>query len=236
MTTTAIIFARGGSKGLLGKNIKQFCGKPLLAWSIIQAKSARFVDRVVVSTDCIDIADIAVEYGADVPFIRPQFLSLDDTPEWLAWQHAVNFLDMRDSIDLFVSVPATAPLRLSEDIDCCISEYQKGGVDAVVTYTDAHRNPYFNMVKKDAKELLQLACQAENGGVYRRQDAPTLYDLTTVAYVVNPKFILRENSLFNGNIRGVYVPSERAIDIDTQLDFDVAEYLFQRRDLDDPQC
>lgn len=233
MTTIAIIFARGGSKGLLGKNIKLFCGKPLIAWSIIQAKSAHLIDRVVVSTDSVDIAKVAIEYGAEVPFLRPKFLATDHTPEWLAWQHAVDFFDKEDAINLFVSIPATAPLRYKEDIDNCISDYQTGGVDAVLTYTDAHRNPYFNMVQKDESEYLRLVCSKESGEVHRRQDAPVLYDLTTVAYVVNPALIRNQDSLFSGNIRGIYVPPERAIDIDTQLDFDIAEYLFQRRSLND---
>ena len=236
MTNIAIIFARGGSKGLVGKNIKFFCGKPLIAWAILQAKSARFVDRVVVSTDSTEIANIAMEYGAEVPFLRPQLLALDETPEWLAWQHAVDFFDKQRSIDLFISVPATAPLRLDQDIDRCITEYQNGGVDAVLAYTDAHRNPYFNMVVKNNEEYLQLACSGNQSAIHRRQDAPELYDITTVAYVVNPKFILSNKSLFSGKIRGIYVPPERAIDIDTQLDFDIAEYLFKRRNLDDIKC
>jgi CMP-N-acetylneuraminic acid synthetase len=233
MTTIAIIFARGGSKGLLGKNIKLFCGKPLIAWSIMQAKSAHLIDRVVVSTDSVEIAKVAIEYGAEVPFLRPKFLAMDHTPEWLAWQHAVDFFDKEHAINLFVSIPPTAPLRYREDIDNCISDYQTGGVDAVLTYTDAHRNPYFNMVQKDESEYLRLVCSKESGEIHRRQDAPVLYDLTTVAYVVNPALIRNQDSLFSGNIRGIYVPPERAIDIDTQLDFDIAEYLFQRRSLND---
>ena len=104
MSTVAFIFARGGSKGLPGKNIKIFSGKPLIAWSIEQAKKLSSIDRVIVSTDCSEIARVAKEYGAEVPFLRPDNISEDDSPEWMAWRHALSFLlEKEGKISLFTS-------------------------------------------------------------------------------------------------------------------------------------
>jgi CMP-N-acetylneuraminic acid synthetase len=150
MKATAFIFARGGSKGLPGKNIRLLGGKPLIAWSIEHALAVKRIDRVIVSTDSEEIAAVARAYGAEVPFIRPEELARDDSPEWFAWRHALNYLKHGDGImpAVMVSVPATAPLRSSCDIENCLDEFEKGEVDIVITVTDSHRSPYFNMVKE----------------------------------------------------------------------------------------
>jgi CMP-N-acetylneuraminic acid synthetase len=224
----AFIFARGGSKGLPGKNKMLFAGKPLLAWSIQQARDVGRIDRVIVSTDSIEIADIAREYGAEVPFIRPKEFAYDDTPEWMAWRHALKYLvDSEGSMpDLMVSVPATAPLRSSIDIDNCINEYEKGHVDVVVTVTDANRSPYFNMVKKQMDGTVSLVIPSHEI-ISRRQDVPVVYDMATVAYVLNPEFVMSAESIFEGKVGAVKVPRERAIDIDTMMDFQIAESLYR---------
>ena len=224
MKTVAFIFARGGSKGLPGKNIRLLEGKPLIAWSIEHAFAVKKIDRVVVSTDCEEIAETARNYGAEVPFIRPSNLAEDDTPEWLAWRHALNYLrETSGSLpDIMVSLPATAPLRLPIDIDNCLYEYEKGAVDAVITATDAHRNPFFNMVKLNEDGFVSLVNSSESG-IARRQDVPIVYDMTTVCYVLSPEFVMNHNSLFEGKVKMIHVPAERAIDIDTLLDFHIAE-------------
>jgi len=94
MSIVAVIFARGGSKGLPGKNLRILGDKPLIAWSIEHAKAVRRIDRVIVSTDSTEIAQVALKYGAEVPFIRPSDLAQDDSPEWLSWKHALNFLEL----------------------------------------------------------------------------------------------------------------------------------------------
>ncbi|MCW7497022.1 acylneuraminate cytidylyltransferase family protein [Leptospira levettii] len=230
MNIIAFIFARGGSKGLPNKNIKPLAGKPLIAWSIEQAKSVKAIKRVIVSTDSDQIAEVAFQYGAEVPFKRPSELANDDTPEWLAWRHALNFLkdETGNLPDAILSIPATAPLRHSDDIVACINEFKKYKPDAVITVSDAHRSPYFNMVKKTNYGLVELVIPP-NGVINRRQDSPVVYDMATVAYVLDPSFILKNSSLFSGKVRAVHVPIERAIDIDTPFDFDLAEFLMERR-------
>jgi len=221
------VFARGGSKGLPGKNIKNFCGKPLIAWSIEQAIATPGVRRVIVSTDCYEIADVAIRFGAEVPFIRPKELSGDSAPEWLAWQHALYWLEQDEGAlpDAMLSVPATSPLRLGKDLESCVQKFFLGAADAVVTITEASRNPYFNMVTVDCDGRLGVASSG-SAGVFRRQDAPEVFDLTTVAYVISPRFVLNNDSIFDGRVEAVHIPKDRAIDIDTELDFKIAEFVY----------
>lgn len=230
MRATAFIFARGGSKGLPGKNIRPLGGKPLIAWSIEHALAVKRIARVIVSTDSDEIAAVAREYGAEVPFMRPAELARDDSPEWLAWRHALNFLLNKEGalFDVMVSVPTTAPLRLPLDIENCLDEYEKGDADMVITVTDAHRNPYFNMVKAEAGGTVGLVIRPRSA-IARRQDAPAVYDIATVAYVARPEFVMTRNATFEGRVRAVQVPAERAIDIDTLLDFQIAECLLNLR-------
>ena len=128
-----------------------------------------------------------------------------------------------------VSVPTTGPLRLAIDIEKSIDEYIKGDADIVITITDAHRNPYFNMVKTNADGTVELVNPPQSA-IARRQDAPVVYDITTVCYVANPEFVMRKNSTFEGRVKAVLVPIERAIDIDTILDFEIAESLLTIRE------
>ena len=229
MKPVAFIFARGGSKGLPGKNTRALGGKPLIAWSIGHALAVKRIERVIVSTDSEEIADAARKHGAEVPFIRPAELAVDESPEWLAWRHALNCVrETTGSLPVMVSVPATAPLRLAVDIENCLDEYEKGDADVVITVTDAHRSPYFNMVKTNADGTVGLVIPPASMGA-RRQDAPVVYDIATVCYVANPEFVMSRDSIFQGRVKAVHVPGERAIDIDTLLDFQIAETLLGLR-------
>ena len=230
MKTVALICARGGSKGLPGKNIRPLGGKPLIAWAIEQALGVDRISQVIVSTDSEEIAAVACKWGAKVPFMRPTELALDDSPEWLVWRHALDRLcDLEGGLpEAMVVVPTTAPLRLSVDIDRCLDEFQRAGSDVVITVTDAHRSPYFNMIRKNLDGSVNLVIPPEKA-VSRRQDAPPVYDMTTVAYVVKPDFIFSGSAIFEGKVSSVYIPPERAIDIDTLLDFRFAEMLLMER-------
>jgi N-acylneuraminate cytidylyltransferase len=230
MKVIAFIFARGGSKGLPGKNVRLLCGKPLIAWSIEHAHNVKGVGRVIVSTDSEEIAEVARQYGAEIPFIRPADIAQDDSPEWLAWRHALNhLLESEGNLpDAMLTVPATAPLRTSVDIDRCLDEFSLGGADAVITVTEAHRSPYFNMVKKNADGTVGLVIQPDKK-ISRRQDSPVIYDVATVAYVLSPQFVLNHNALFDGRVRAIPIPAERAIDIDNLIDFKIAESLMKER-------
>ena len=225
MSYIILICARESSKGVPKKNIRKLAGKPLLAWSIEISKMVTSASSTIVSTDSEEIASIAKDYGAEVPFIRPTHLSQDDSSEWLVWQHAMDYINTKYvDIDGLIVIPPTAPLRNITDIENCIDEFEKGNVDVVITVTDAHRNPYFNMIKIDSNGYSSLVISPENN-IIRRQDSPTIYDVTTVAYIISPKFIHQGKGVLSGRVRSVYVPPERAIDIDTMLDFQIAECL-----------
>jgi N-acylneuraminate cytidylyltransferase len=228
MNLVAFIFARGGSKGLPGKNLRLLCGKPMIAWSIEHARAVQRIRRVIVSTDSEEIAEISRQFGAETPFMRPENLASDNSPEWLSWQHAINYLHETEGSfpDAIVSVPVTAPLRKPDDIERCIDDYMVGGADVVVTVSEAHRSPYFNMVKRNADGTVTLVIPPEEG-LSRRQEAPQVFDMATVAYVASPQFVLRHRHMFEGRVRAIAVPAERAIDIDTMLDFQIAECLMK---------
>ena len=229
MNFIALICARGGSKGLPGKNIRHLAGKPLITWAIEQAQGLKRVERIIVSTDSEEIATVAREAGAEVPFMRPAELAQDNSPEWLVWRHALNFLNETEGgyPDGLITIPVTAPLRIVEDLDNCLDEYEKGDVDVVITVTEAHRNPYFNMVKLNEDKMMGLVIPPE-GAVFRRQDAPPVYDMTTVAFVADPEFVLAKDRIFDGRVRHVHIPVERALDIDTPFDFKIAECLINQ--------
>jgi CMP-N-acetylneuraminic acid synthetase len=223
--TVAFIFARGGSKGLPKKNILKIGGIPLIAHSIKLALSMIEVDAVYVSTDCAEIASIANEFGANV-IKRPPELATDVSPEWLSWQHAINFVQTKlGSFDRFLSLPATAPLRSGIDVRNCL-EALSPGIDMVITVTPAHRNPWFNMVSLASDR--QASLLINEGSFTSRQHSPKCFDMTTVAYVARPDFILEHSNLWDGTVIGVQVPQERSIDIDNELDFTIAGFLMSK--------
>lgn len=225
----AFVFARGGSKGVPGKNIRNLAGKPLIAYAIECAFASSYVDKVIVSTDDPDIAAVATRCGAEVPFMRPSELAGDDSAEWLAWRHAVGFLKEQDDIpNVFLSVPATAPMRAPCDLDACVEKFVREKFDIIITASDAARNPCFNMVKLGSEGEVELALVPETP-IVRRQDAPCFFDIATVGYATSPDFILRNQGLFDGRVGMVVVPRERALDIDTMLDFKIADFLMREK-------
>jgi CMP-N-acetylneuraminic acid synthetase len=129
--------------------------------------------------------------------------------------------------EVMISLPATAPLRSVLDVENCLKEYLKRRSDVVVTVTDSHRNPYFNMVRENVDGSVELVMQ--HSQISRRQDAPIVYDLTTVCYVANSEFVLSHNSVFEGRVRAVKVPRERSLDIDSVEDLKYAEFLINER-------
>jgi CMP-N-acetylneuraminic acid synthetase len=225
------IFARGGSKRVPGKNVRHLGGRPLIGHAIDVGLSSRQISRVVVSTDDEGIAEVAQECGADVPFMRPPELADDQSSEWLAWKHAIETLSKdRDHppIDVFVCIPTTAPLRVVEDVDTCIDVFLQDDVDVVITVKKAEHNPYYNMVRIGADHLAHQVIESENS-VYRREAYPTVYDMTTVAYVARPDFVVDSTNPFEGRVKAVEIPAERALDIDTELDFLFAEFVLEQR-------
>ena len=221
--SVALICARKNSKGIINKNLQLLDGKPLIVHSVNCALATELVKQVFVSTDCPVIAETAVNAGANVPFLRPTELALDETPEWLVWRHAIdNFIN--DQTLPMVVLPPTGPLRTVVDVNRAINLFMEGECDIVITSTKAHRNPMFNMVSVNADGTVSLANPPEEP-FFRRQDAPEVFDITTNCYVVDQTFVMTNKSLFDGKVRQVVVAPETAVDIDTQLDLLWAEFL-----------
>ena len=224
MRTFAFVFARGGSKGIPRKNLQILARKPLLAWSIEMGQSLAEVERVFVSTEDPEIAQTALSFGAEV-ITRPTELAQDTSPEWLAWQHAIKVVEEKfGRFERFLSLPATAPLRNQQDVERCLNRLD-AETDVVITMTSASHSPWFNMVCQEPKGDLRLLVE---GNYTRRQDAPIGYDVTTLAYVLRPEFILEKQRLWDGRVKGVEIPPERALDIDTPLDLEIARFLQAR--------
>ncbi|MBT8437930.1 MAG: acylneuraminate cytidylyltransferase family protein [Gammaproteobacteria bacterium] len=217
----AFVFARGGSKGVRDKNIRPVAGKPLLAHSIESALASRYIERVIVSTDSENISTVAREYGAEV-LARPVELAGDKTPELLAWKHAIE--SCRDRLDdsaTFISLPATSPLRIPEDIDAAIEEFQRGRCDILFGITRSHRNPFLNMVTITDARLLEVVNAGSNA--VRRQDVPEVFDVTTCVYVGNPEYIMSCEKLMQGRVGYIEIPVERSLDIDSEYDLYLAD-------------
>ena len=226
MISYAFIFARGGSKGLPGKNIKPLLGKPLIQYSIEIALQISDITKVFVSTDDVDIAEVSSSSGAIV-IERPVELSQDDSPEWEAWKHAISWVKERyGDFEGFISLPATSPLRSVKDVESAIYRRSDVGADICIAITPASRNPYFNMVKQLDNSLIELVNKPTNS-IFRRQDAPEVFDITTVVYVANTGFIMNNTNLFDGAVTSIEVPKYRAVDIDDIYDFNFAESILE---------
>lgn len=226
MKTIAFIFARGGSKGVKRKNIKLLGGEPLIAHSIKTAKQSNLIDEIYVSTEDKEIADISRGYGAQI-IKRPRELAQDDSPEWLSWQHAV---DSIGDFDIFISLPPTSPFRNLKDIELGIKKINKEpDADIVISISRTNRSPWFNMVKIDQEGYARLVDSSGGGRIKRRQDAPVIYDITTVSLTTKPLFVKNNFGMFDGKVKTIEIPQERSLDIDSEFDFEIAEALFSLR-------
>jgi N-acylneuraminate cytidylyltransferase len=221
----AFVFARGGSKGLPGKNLLPVGGVPLLRRSIDVARACPAVGRIFVSTDDPAIAACARDGGAEA-IERPAELAADNAPEWLAWRHAVAAAGGPEAFGTFLSLPPTAPLRNPSDVGACLARFAEGNTDVVFTVREPSSNPFFSVVTLDPEGYAHRLFEGREQ-IARRQDAPPAFEITPVAYVTSPRFILEKNGLFDGRIRTVEIPKERAVDIDTALDLKMARWLWQ---------
>jgi N,N'-diacetyl-8-epilegionaminate cytidylyltransferase len=225
-----LVCARGGSKGIPRKNLRLLGGRPLIAYAIEVGRQSKLLSRVIVSTDDPEIAEIARAEGAEVPFMRPAELARDNSPEWPVWQHAIRSLQAAGTdLRALVVIPATSPLRSVADVDACARLLLESDADVVITVRQADRSPYFNMVTIDPNGLANLVIRPEGRPVTRRQDAPVVFDITTVAYAARPEHVLNSTGNFQGKVRAVEVPRERALDIDSDFDWAIAEFLMEER-------
>jgi CMP-N,N'-diacetyllegionaminic acid synthase len=219
-----VIPARGGSKGLPRKNIKPFNGKPLIAYSILRAKESKYIDRVVVSTEDMEIAHISKSYGAEVPFMRPDYLASDHAATIDVLIHAIDWMEMEEKLKyhILVLLHVTAPLRNVADIDNSIEMLIESKADNVFSVTECHGNPYFNMIEVNRNGTIKLV---KKGNYNSRQLAPTVYDMNASVYVWWVDIIKKKKKLITRKTRFYFMPKERSVDIDDDMDFRIAEFL-----------
>lgn len=225
MKTVAFIFARGGSKGLPGKNTKLLNGKPLIAHSIDFALNSPDIDDVIVSTDSDKIATAAKDYGASVPFLRPPELATDTSPEMDSWKHAIEFYQSHiGAFDRFISLPVVSPLREQKDLSKIWPLLKKA--DFVISAKKSDANPYFNLVER-GEVGFELCKPLKN--IYRRQDSKDVFQIIPMYYACKPDTVKKCRSLWDGKIEIIEIPTKRAADVDTEDDFQYLEFLFKKR-------
>ncbi len=208
-----------------GKNLRLLGHKPLLQWSIEAALASRFIKRVVVSSDDLAILAAARAAGAETPFVRPAELAQDDTPSMAVVLHA---LEQLPAVDWLVLLQPTSPLRTSDDIDQAIDLCLATGAPACVSVTEAGELPWW-MFSIDATGRLQPFL-AQEQRPQRRQDAPPLYVLNGAIYVAHVAWLRQRGRFLSEETLAYRMPPERSIDIDTALDFRLAECLLAAQD------
>ena len=191
----AIIPARGGSKGIKRKNIRILNGKPLISYTIEQALKSKYIDRVIVSTEDLEIAEISKSFGAEVPFLRPQELAQDDTPGLEPIIHAVNYLNGEEKyfFEYVMCLQCTCPLRKAKDIDNSIEEINKKNADALVSVCESEVNPYWMKTIQDGKLVDFIKTNVD---YIRRQDLPKVYRLNGAMYLAKTKVILNRKTWY----------------------------------------
>ena len=225
----AVIPARGGSKGLPGKNIKPFAGLPLIAHSILFAKLCPEIDRCLVSTDAPDIAEIAKRFGAEAPFVRPSALAQDDTPLWPVLQHALALAEQEEGVpyDFLVLLDPTSPAREPRDVSESLQRLLEApGADGVIGVSRPDFNPIWHCVVERDGWMTDL--HPDGAAVDRRQELPVVYRINGSLYVWRAAFV---RHLEEGHWRQVgkhlmhEIPERRAMSIDTADEFERAEAL-----------
>ena len=229
MRILATVCARKGSKGVRNKNIKTVCGKPLIFYTIDLLKRWGKADRIVCSTDSEDIAKIAKESGAEVPFLRPKELATDEMGKIPVIKHAVTFCEKEygTKFDAIVDLDPTAPLRKMEDLDKALEIFMKKKADLVYSVAEAKKNPYFNMVELDEKGAPHLV-KTPKVRLARRQDAPKVYEMNASIYIYDRDHLLATDDLHSGKVAIYVMDAPSAIDIDREIDLQFVEFLMER--------
>jgi N-acylneuraminate cytidylyltransferase/CMP-N,N'-diacetyllegionaminic acid synthase len=214
-----------------GKNIRDLKGKPLIAYTIASAKNTSLIDDLIISTDDERIADVAKQYGALVPFMRPADLASDTASKWPVFIHAVETYEQLTgkTVDYLVDLDVTVPLKNAQDINGAIElALNDTSVDVVITGYEPERNPYFNMMEVNKDGYAEIVKKGKRP-IVRRQDAPQVYSLTPAAYVVKKSALYEFEHWSKAKCKIYPMPRERAVDIDTEIDFRIVEFLMDYR-------
>lgn len=229
MRRLCTICARGGSKGVSGKNIRNLMGKPLISHSVEQAIACGLFEIIAVSSDLAAIRDAARAAGATMIVDRPTALATDTAPKIPAIRHAQKAAEAQHgSFDTFVDLDATAPLRLPEDIAGAVAMLEGSRVSSVITGAPSHRSPYFNLVEEQPDGSVRLAKTLAKP-VSRRQDVPRTFDMNASIYVWRAEVFRADPCVFYSDTRLYEMPAERSHDIDSELDFRIVEFIMSQQ-------
>ena len=228
MKILCTICARAGSKGVTNKNLRPINSKPLIVYSIEQALATKLFDQIVVSSDSAEIRNVALANGATYAVERPFELASDTAPKLPAIRHCVESSEKKfGQFEVIIDLDATAPLRNPEDILGALELLKTTNSDNVITGTPAHRSPYFNLVETNEQGIVHLSKQPR-AAVDRRQDSPECFDMNASIYVWRRHALFESETLFTKSTRLFVMPRERSIDIDSQADFDMVEWLMTK--------
>ena len=228
MKILCTICARAGSKGVTNKNLRPINSKPLIVYSIEQALATKLFDQIVVSSDSAEIRNVALANGATDAVERPFELASDSAPKLPAIRHCVESAEKKfGQFEVIIDLDATAPLRNPEDILGALELLKTTNSDNVITGTPAHRSPYFNLVETNEQGIVHLSKQPR-AAVDRRQDSPECFDMNASIYVWRRHALFENETLFTKSTRLFVMPRERSIDIDSQADFDMVEWLMTK--------
>jgi len=226
MKILGTICARGGSKGVQNKNIRELAGKPLIAYTIEYFKKWGKADRIACSTDSKKIAEVAKKYGAEIPYMRPAELASDNSSKLHVLQHLINFCEKQDNIkyDIIVDLDPTAPLRKKSFLEEAFKKFIDNDAYSLYSVCRARKNPYFNMVEVDEKDYAHL-CKQSN--VVCRQDATAVFEMNASIYIYKHDFLLQTNTIHSNKTIIYEMPEITSIDINTELDFLIIEFLIK---------
>ena len=224
-TVLAIIPARGGSKGIKGKNMVKVCGKPLLTWSIEQAKASLYIDRLILSSEDEEIIKAARAYGCEVPFIRPKELATDISPTIDCIHHAMENLDR--IYDYLVLLQVTSPLRTPEDIDNCISICHAEGVPSCISFTEVDKSPFWMYKMLNNSRMVPLMDPDDRPS--RRQDAPKYYVKNGAVYVAKWNWLRENDTFMTDEVFPYIMPKERSLDIDSPVDLVILDAIMDKK-------
>ena len=229
MYNLCTIGMRGGSKGVPNKNLRELNGKPLMAYTIEQAFECKLFDHVVVTTDSKEIVSMAKNYGAEAWFLRPAEMATDDSSKIPAIRHALFESEKfyKKKFHVLFDLDVTSPLRFVEDIINAYNQFMIDDADILISANKSRKNPYFNMIKKIDNRIERLI--TTNNPIYNRQKAPKVYDMNASIYIWKRESLIKNNSLFTEKTSLYIMPEERSIDIDTELDWDLVEYIIKKR-------
>lgn len=218
----AVIPARGGSKGVPRKNIRDLAGKPLIAWTIEAGKQSTFIDRLILTSEDPEIIEVAKQFGCEVPFVRPMALAADSTPGIDPILHA---LEQCKGYDYVVLLQPTSPLRTAADIDAAIELMLEKNADFCVSVTEPEASPYW-MYNLDDEGKLKPLLEQEKFAV-RRQDLPKAFALNGAVYIARTDKLKETKSFLTDKTVAYVMPRERSFDIDTEIDFQLCTYFFR---------